>query len=230
VKVVADKPVILVMAVTETATIACSECGQSFDRSMFSGRVRRCRGCLRKYAIARKSKIEAHDGPITCLHCGENRDRADMFCVTSVGRGTCKKCDKAKRKQRRIARGGRHTFSYRLNKLKSSSKKRGLSVSLTIKEFRSLIDGAVCTYCGFPLPIFGAGLDRIVNSLGYSKDNCIPCCKICNVARNDNFTVDEMRRIGVVIREIQKDRESANQEAVRIAMAVPVPQDYDTVS
>lgn len=29
------------------------------------------------------------------------------------------------------------------------------------------------------------GIDRIDSNLGYSKDNCVPCCKLCNMAKND---------------------------------------------
>lgn len=28
------------------------------------------------------------------------------------------------------------------------------------------------------------GLDRIDNSVGYTEDNCVPCCAVCNRAKN----------------------------------------------
>lgn len=29
------------------------------------------------------------------------------------------------------------------------------------------------------------GIDRLNNDEGYTKENCVPCCKICNYAKND---------------------------------------------
>lgn len=29
------------------------------------------------------------------------------------------------------------------------------------------------------------GIDRIDNSIGYTKDNCVACCKICNISKSD---------------------------------------------
>lgn len=56
-----------------------------------------------------------------------------------------------------------------------------------------------CTYCGFP----STGFDRIDNSLGHMKENVVPCCKECNVARMDNFSHKEMFILGKTIREIK---------------------------
>lgn len=43
-----------------------------------------------------------------------------------------------------------------------------------------------CSYCGnndFEKHI--NGIDRMVNSIGYTKDNCCSCCKNCNYMKND---------------------------------------------
>ena len=59
-----------------------------------------------------------------------------------------------------------------------------------------------CIYCGDVSP----GLDRKDNSKGHTIDNCVPCCKECNVSRMDNFTYDEMVILGKTIRKIKEDR------------------------
>jgi hypothetical protein len=51
-----------------------------------------------------------------------------------------------------------------------------------------------CSYCG-SLPIqlhrghkdslYYNGIDRVDNKLGYTKENCISCCKMCNYAKRD---------------------------------------------
>ena len=42
---------------------------------------------------------------------------------------------------------------------------------------------ADCYYCGkFPNKV--NGIDRVNNSVGYTYDNCVPCCKRCNYLKN----------------------------------------------
>ncbi len=36
------------------------------------------------------------------------------------------------------------------------------------------------------------GIDRLDNALGYTLDNCVPCCKRCNQAKN-NMGLKEFR-------------------------------------
>lgn len=63
-----------------------------------------------------------------------------------------------------------------------------------------------CHYCGSP-PSNGQaierkgfegekhyyqGIDRIENSLGYTKENCIPCCIKCNKIKSDILSYEEM--------------------------------------
>lgn len=62
-----------------------------------------------------------------------------------------------------------------------------------------------CFYCGDTHRI---GCDRIDNTIGHIKSNVIPCCYECNCARNNNFTVDEMKLIGRTIKQIKESRNS----------------------
>ena len=64
------------------------------------------------------------------------------------------------------------------------------------------IIGKPCTYCGFP----STGLDRLDNNQGHTKENCVPACKECNLARMDNFSYEEMLVIGKTIREVKINR------------------------
>lgn len=62
---------------------------------------------------------------------------------------------------------------------------------------------AECVYCG---DIKRVGCDRLINSKGHTKDNVVPCCIECNMARNANFTFDEMKVIGKAISKVKKAR------------------------
>ena len=65
-----------------------------------------------------------------------------------------------------------------------------------------------CYYCG---DIHKIGCDRIDNSKGHTKDNVVPCCFECNCARNNNFTVDEMKIIGQAIKKVKEARNNKQQ-------------------
>ena len=60
-----------------------------------------------------------------------------------------------------------------------------------------------CTYCNTTKNI---GCDRVDNTLGHLKTNVIPCCKICNTTRMNNFSYDEMLLLGKVIQKINMFR------------------------
>jgi hypothetical protein len=88
-----------------------------------------------------------------------------------------------------------------------NAKKRGYEVSLTLEEFTTLRNNA-CFYCTGPLPLVGHGLDRLDNNEGYSKDNVVPCCTICNKARGTWWTPDETM---LAVQTVQKYRLLLNE-------------------
>ena len=71
-----------------------------------------------------------------------------------------------------------------------SAMKRNYSFELSKEEFKDIITQP-CIYCGASLTqekrkngangtFKYTGIDRYDNSKGYSIDNCVPCCSICN--------------------------------------------------
>ena len=48
-------------------------------------------------------------------------------------------------------------------------------------------------------------IDRKDNNLGYNEQNCVVCCKNCNVIKSDKITYDLMIRIGNVIKEYREE-------------------------
>lgn len=76
---------------------------------------------------------------------------------------------------------------------RKSAKERKLCFALTKKQFKSLIE-ADCFYCGKKPQrknqkstchgeYYSNGIDRVDNSLGYTIDNCVTCCKECNFGK-----------------------------------------------
>lgn len=88
-----------------------------------------------------------------------------------------------KEKVRQQRRKSRHSLSTRYKKYKREAEERNFDFELTIEEFDE-ITKSPCFYCGeLPEDEFGnqfTGVDRIDSQLGYYKNNCVPCCFICN--------------------------------------------------
>ena len=65
----------------------------------------------------------------------------------------------------------------RFRAYKDASRAKGLSLDITLEQFMEFWQKP-CSYCGGEIKTIG--LDRVDNSLGYTKENIISCCIICN--------------------------------------------------
>lgn len=85
---------------------------------------------------------------------------------------------------------------------KVGRQKIGYEFPLSREDYYRII-GQPCHYCEFPLEdVYEGGLDRIDNSQDYHKDNLVPACGLCNMARNDFFTVADFKQfVGPGIRQ-----------------------------
>jgi hypothetical protein len=74
-----------------------------------------------------------------------------------------------------------------------NAKARGLNFDLTLEQVSDLAKKD-CVYCGdspsekssprhYNGKFVGSGIDRTDPSKGYTSENCVPCCKICNHAK-----------------------------------------------
>lgn len=98
------------------------------------------------------------------------------------------------------------TAAYILRQYKRGAKRRNKDFSLTMEDIKDIVFKP-CHYCGAPpqdrgylkhwrgknenryikskTKLFANGIDRVDNSLGYFKENCVPCCSTCNSAKLD---------------------------------------------
>jgi len=83
-------------------------------------------------------------------------------------------------------------------------------------------DGEKCYYCGIEekdfVPIWGEfyggktrgkklEVDRKDNGKGYTLENCVLSCSICNNAKSDKFTGEEFKKVGKAIKRIWLSRD-----------------------
>jgi len=127
----------------------------------------------------------------------------------------CLKREIAKSGNARRLSSGLATMRMRIAEYKRSAKRRKLKWGLTEEQFKKLTQQD-CYYCGAkPNNIIkskrlnGAfiynGLDRVDNTKGYTIDNVVPCCEVCNIAKH-NLTLQEYQ--DWIVRSYNKMKET----------------------
>jgi hypothetical protein len=74
---------------------------------------------------------------------------------------------------------------------------RGLLFTLSESEYENLIIRP-CYYCGFYSLTRFNGIDRINNNKGYILDNCISCCKMCNMIKYSQHPNEFLDKINII--------------------------------
>lgn len=104
--------------------------------------------------------------------------------------------------EEKTARSREASITYIFSNYQFKAKTKNRTFELTREEFIELTSSN-CHYCNIePKQEAGKykfknfylynGIDRIDNLIGYTKNNCVSCCKVCNRAKN-NLTYLEFR-------------------------------------
>ena len=86
----------------------------------------------------------------------------------------------------------------RMSSYISSAKKRNLVFELSFEQFKKIVFKR-CYYCGqFSENKDFCGIDRVDNNVGYTLENCVSCCDICNemkMARKEKEFLKHIEKI-----------------------------------
>jgi hypothetical protein len=142
--------------------------------------------------------------------CGRSRWLCSCTCGNegtiqscSLINGNTKSCGCFKSEQSSLIRRKR-PFWATYHTLCHGAKKRNIPVELTLEEFTTFTTKTACYYCGSKLTwnmhvkkgdYTGHNIDRMDNSKGYLKDNCVECCHNCNMGKRDIFTHAQWYRL-----------------------------------
>lgn len=152
--------------------------------------------------------IDLSDGVLCRCDCGLEKlvERYDLYSGKSRG---CVGCGFI-RKGHDVALGARQVRG--IYKQNAASKDRGFE--LDIDECHAIFQSN-CFYCG-SLPAgrlsgkyfdyYYNGIDRKDNSQGYTRENSVPCCKICNRAKHSMGYDEFMEWINAVVRHNGSDQ------------------------
>jgi len=115
--------------------------------------------------------------------------------------GKTRSCGCLALETRRIEHG-LSAFNKVLNSYKQHARRRGYSWGLSKEEFKSLTQQP-CKYCGQPPSNYCGekaqcknggytytGIDRVDNTKGYFLSNVVPCCGVCNRAKDTQTEED----------------------------------------
>ena len=94
----------------------------------------------------------------------------------------------------------RNPVRYQFKRYKHSAKIRNHLFLLSFEEFSLKLLNAKCNYCGIGGKL---GLDRVVNSIGYTNENTVPCCWNCNKTKR-TLAKDTFVKICVAVANNQK--------------------------
>ncbi len=73
-----------------------------------------------------------------------------------------------------------------------SAKDRNYEISILLEDFKNIVEKP-CHYCGEIEK--RRGIDRVNNLIGYTKENSIGCCKVCNVMKRTLSKSDFLNHI-----------------------------------
>lgn len=127
--------------------------------------------CGNTFSIAGENRL-SHDGNFMCRGCYERRD-AEQFDPE---------------------------WGYKsvLKRIRNDARRAGREFNLSLDWFKK-ISQSECHYCGseprnefiynsnagkYKRTFLYNGLDRMSNEIGYVEWNCVPCCFVCNRAKN----------------------------------------------
>jgi len=122
--------------------------------------------------------------------------------LMSNGYVACQKCTykmKAELGRERIKSAKVYTYGDVYREYVNKAKTRSIDFNLSLEECYNLFKSD-CTYCGLEpsnkrtrengVEVKYQGIDRVDNSIGYERNNVVPCCKYCNSFKLDR-TVEE---------------------------------------
>ena len=162
-----------------------------------------------------------------CRKCGHYKELADFYNNKRTIHGktaTCKDCMKryAKDNHIQVARAVRSwqdenrprtreialirakSLRGRYGHTRSQAKIRGIEFSLTFDDYCGLLSSERCHYMNEPLALTGSGLDRKNSHMGYTLENCVPCCLKCNQIRGeDNISYEEMLCVSALLKHLR---------------------------
>lgn len=152
------------------------------------------------------------------------KNKAIDFNKNSFDKKMCYKCNKIDFKEKFVNqkcnkcyeqmqktednRKSKNPYKEKFQNYKKSAKKRNINFLLQEKDFLNLVLQN-CYYCNkksdSSIP---NGIDRIDSSKGYNLDNCVPCCKYCNIIKGNK----SLEQFKIAVKQILSNNNLINDK------------------
>jgi len=192
----------------------CSKCKVEQDIQNFSknkkckgGHLTVCKNCCKIYEQNNKEKRQYRSKKYYQENKKEVNKRSRIWAEKNrekVNEKAKKYRNKHKEKiqiERKIrARKSEYRYAVMINKHRKGFK----STPISFGAWTEIISKN-CHYCKNILPEVGYGLDRICPVEGYTEQNVVPCCTICNKIKNKyniSFLKEHLQKMLDVIKEM----------------------------
>ena len=148
------------------------------------------------FEVIKETPIEYQKGShkkyiVQCLKCGTTFIRTIQNINKFQGTG-CLTCTP------RYSKNSKDNDWHLYMHYKNHAHSKNRIFNITYEEFKKIVHSD-CYYCGSKPSYFRSmirysknsslqelnGVDRIDSNKGYTKDNCVPCCKICNQMKSN---------------------------------------------
>ncbi len=150
-------------------------------------------GCGREIWV-RPEKLSTHTG--RCRPCAVKNRSDRTFCHCGLRAVRQRLClhhfyETHKDALSVINKAWLRSLKGRWSSLKRAIKRTKTPSNIDFQTYSDLIKNP-CWYCGEPLNESGHGLDKKDPKSGYTTENVVPCCVICNRIKNKYLTHEEM--------------------------------------
>ena len=164
----------------------------------------RCEECLEKDRIYERKVF--HEGNVLnkvtsvdnttekniCIDCGKDYKKWETKTRGKPYSMRCHECnlhqqtaDKSLRNRERNYKNENFRNPQRyFSEYVRGATKRAYDMILTYDQFYKIII-MPCYYCKHKIDNEVNGIDRFDNTKGYTIENCVPCCEMCNVMKSD---------------------------------------------
>jgi hypothetical protein len=158
---------------------------------------KKCKSCREKSNLQGKKKyadkkekfqnsLKSDESLLHCRICKKEYEKFNtLHKVVSRTCPDCYKVEQVREKNRGVRNRNYQEEAFRNKKThwitfcRIATKKRNLENKLTENEFNAIIERA-CYYCNYKNENEVLGIDRLNNLIGYTSENCVTACKICN--------------------------------------------------
>lgn len=143
-----------------------------------------------------------------CQKCGNEFETFNN--IHNIESTKCMKClDYQRLYEKNRIRDIRHFKEEKLKYIQNyykrhirESLKRGYDTTINFDDFINLVQSS-CYYCGYYNEKEAIGIDRVNNTLHYTKENCVPCCETCNRIKHINHPVFFVNKAKIISKTIE---------------------------